>query len=698
MTDGLMRLVDSAKKFNINLNIIGLGEKWEGGNMENGEGGGHKIHLLRKELEKYKEEKDLVVVFMDAYDVLFTASPNKILEHFLYEYKDNRVVFSAEGFCWPDKSLASKYPVVKFGKRYLNSGLYMGYANEIYEILNYGKDIKYDDDDQLFFTKIYLNEELRSKHKMTLDSMSFIFQNLNGVKEDVFIEYNQQGNGMINNIIYNTHPILIHGNGPSKLHLNSLSNYVPGKQSNIDGCLYCNELQVDRNKVVLPSISVALFIYKPIPFIEEFLQSFSNISYEKDKINLFIYCNQDFNSDDISNFVDKFTNEYKSINVINGDYTKNERDAREESLIWANELNNEYYFSLDGDAHVTNRDILIDLIYKSQKMNYGVLSPMMTQIGKLFSNFWGAINNDGYYARSDNYMSIVNYDKIGVWNVPFISSAILIKGNYIKKILKAFHVYKQYDPDMSFCAHLRDKGIFMYTVNTESYGFLVDSDDFKTYGDRKHPEMYTIFTNRKLWENRYLHPEYRHYLEPDVEVPQPCTDVFDYPLMSERFCKEMIEEMEYYGQWSSGTNEDKRLQGGYENVPTRDIHMNQIEFDRQWLFFLDEFVRPMQEKIFIGYYHVPVESNMMFVARYRPDEQSSLRPHHDASTFSVDIALNKAGVDYEGGGVKYIRQNCIVPADQVGWTAMFPGRLTHMHEGLPTTKGTRYILVSFINP
>ncbi len=29
---------------------------------------------------------------------------------------------------------------------------------------------------------------------------------------------------------------------------------------------------------------------------------------------------------------------------------------------------------------------------------------------------------------------------------------------------------------------------------------------------------------------------------------------------------------------------------------------------------------------------------------------------------------------------------------------LFPGRLTHLHEGLPTTKGTRYILVSFINP
>ncbi|CEF71662.1 Procollagen lysyl hydroxylase [Strongyloides ratti] len=698
MTDGLIRLIESATTFNITLNIIGLGEKWEGGNMEIGEGGGHKIHLFKNEMEKYKDRDDLVVVFMDAYDVLFTSSSNKILISFLYEYKDNRVLFSAEGFCWPDKSLVTKYPLVKFGKRFLNSGLYMGYANDIYEILNYGKDIKNIDDDQLFFTKIYLDESLRNKHKITLDSMSFIFQNLNGVKEDIYIEYNDDGKALINNIIYNTHPILIHGNGPSKIHLNSLSNYIPEKQSNKDGCLYCKELTLNNQEIFLPSLSVGLFIYKPIPFIEEFLQSFANILYDKNLIDLLIFNNQDYNENDITKFINKYKKDYKSITVINEDYTKNERDVRDESIKWALELENDYLFMLDGDVHITNRNILKDLIYKSEKKNYGILSPLMTQIGKLFSNFWGAINNDGYYARSENYMGIVNYEYIGVWNVPFISSAILIKKNYLNKISKAFSGYKNLDPDMSFCAYLRDKGIFMYIVNTEKYGFLVESDDFKTYGERKHPELYTIFSNRKLWEKRYVHPEYYQYLKPDIEVPQPCNDVYDYPLVSERFCSDLIEEMEYFGEWSNGGHEDKRLQGGYENVPTRDIHMNQIEFEKQWLYFLDEFVRPMQEKVFIGYYHVPIESNMMFVVRYRPDEQPSLRPHHDASTFSIDIALNKAGVDYEGGGVRYIRQNCTVHADQVGWTMMFPGRLTHMHEGLPTTKGTRYILVSFINP
>ena len=38
---------------------------------------------------------------------------------------------------------------------------------------------------------------------------------------------------------------------------------------------------------------------------------------------------------------------------------------------------------------------------------------------------------------------------------------------------------------------------------------------------------------------------------------------------------------------------------------------------------------------------------MNFVVRYHPDEQAFLRPHHDASTYTINIALNRAGIDFE---------------------------------------------------
>lgn len=103
------------------------------------------------------------------------------LEEIVNKFKsmNARIVFAAEGACWPDKSLASKYPPVAQGKRFLNSGGFIGYASDIYAILTY-LPIKNRDDDQRFFTNAYLDKNLREEHQIKLDHKSEIFQNLYG--------------------------------------------------------------------------------------------------------------------------------------------------------------------------------------------------------------------------------------------------------------------------------------------------------------------------------------------------------------------------------------------------------------------------------------------------------------------------------------------------------------------------------------
>ena len=45
---------------------------------------------------------------------------------------------------------------------------------------------------------------------------------------------------------------------------------------------------------------------------------------------------------------------------------------------------------------------------------------------------------------------------------------------------------------------------------------------------------------------------------------------------------------------------------------------------------------------------------MNFVAKYTPNEQKLLKPHHDASTFTINLSLNKFSVDYEVRSIIYI--------------------------------------------
>ncbi|GFS32351.1 multifunctional procollagen lysine hydroxylase and glycosyltransferase LH3 [Nephila pilipes] len=285
----------------------------------------------------------------------------------------------------------------------------------------------------------------------------------------------------------------------------------------------------------------------------------------------------------------------------------------------------------------------------------------------------------------------------GVWNVPYLNHAYLIHGSLLKDPDNyPTYIHGLLDPDMAFCKNLRDKGIFMYVSNLHDFGHLVNSDSFDT--SHVHNELYEIYTNQVDWEHRYIHENYSKVLEPEYQVDMPCPDVYWFPVVTPAFCKHLIDEMENFGRWSDGSNQDPRLAGGYENVPTRDIHMNQVGFEQHWLYFLREYIRPVQEKIFIGYTHDPPKALMNFVVRYRPDEQPSLRPHHDSSTYTINIALNRLGIDYEGGGCRFIRYNCSVVDLRLGWSLMHPGRLTHYHEGLRVMNGTRYIMVSFVDP
>ena len=79
--------------------------------------------------------------------------------------------------------------------------------------------------------------------------------------------------------------------------------------------------------------------------------------------------------------------------------------------------------------------------------------------------------------------------------------------------------------------------------------------------------------------------------------------MFWFPIVNDEFCDDLVTMMEHFGEWSGGRDNyyDKRLAGKKEAVPTVDIHMNQVGWDKHWLHFLEMFVMPMQKKIFPGY-------------------------------------------------------------------------------------------------
>lgn len=693
-TDGFRRFMRTANEFNYTVKVLGLGEEWKGGDVARTVGGGQKVRWLKNELQKHAAKEELIILFVDSYDVIFASGPKELLRKF--EHLGHRVVFSAEGFCWPDQRLAPKYPPVHNGKRYLNSGGFIGYAPDLYNIVKQWK-LKDNDDDQLFYTRIYLDKAQRTKFNMTLDHRSHLIQNLNGALEEVVLKF-EKARVRARNVAYDTLPVIIHGNGPTKLQLNYLGNYVPTAWTYENGCGICDDDLLLFNDVPdeeMPIIHIGVFIEQPTPFMEEFLERLATLNYPHTRLRLFIHNNVVYHERHIEQFWARHRSLFPSATIVGPEENMGQAEARTLAVeACKKDPSCDYYFSIDSEVAVVNPDILRILIEE----NKPVIAPMLSRHGKLWSNFWGALSPEGFYARSEDYIDIVQGKRIGLWNVPYLTQVYMIQGSILRSRLKPVNLYQQdgMDPDMAFCRSVRDQGVFMFVSNRDEFGRLVSTTNYNT--SRLYPDMWQIFDNPVDWKEKYIHENYSKIFEDDENVvEQPCPDVYWFPAFSERMCDELVETMEDFGEWSNGRHKDERLAGGYENVPTVDIHMNQIQFEREWLKFLKDYIAPVTEKLYPGYYP-KAKAIMNFVVRYRPDEQPFLRPHHDSSTFTVNIALNSKGKDYQGGGCRFLRYDCNVESPRKGWSFMHPGRLTHYHEGLPTTQGTRYIMVSFVDP
>eukprot|EP00918_Siedleckia_nematoides_P034694 GHVU01075451.1.p1 GENE.GHVU01075451.1~~GHVU01075451.1.p1 ORF type:complete len:720 (+),score=75.26 GHVU01075451.1:2-2161(+) len=692
-TDGFTRFMDSADKYGYKVKVLGMGEKWKGGDVARYPGGGHKVSLFKAALEEYKDAKDTVVMFVDSYDVVFSAGPKEVLNAF--KKFEAKVVFSAEDFCWPDQSLTDKYPVVKPNeKRYLNSGGFIGRAPAIYQIVTH-TFIGHQDDDQLYYTKIFLKESLRENLKIRLDTKGEIFQNLNGALDEVRLKFKGSQSYMYNLKTGNT-PIVIHGNGPIKVEFNNLANYLADQWTPLHGCQNCDKGTISLSGLQeddFPRVMIGMFLEHPTAFAEEYFQNIAELVYPKSKIDLYIHYTEEFHARHVMDFMDLYGTHYNSVRVQKPDSDLNSWTARNKALEECIAADCQYYFNVDGDVQIENPKTLQLLIER----NRSVIAPLMIRPGKMWSNFWGALSSEGFYKRSDDYVEIIQNRRRGIWNVPYMAEVYLIQASRLPSLVDGF-ISGDMDPDMAICKSLRDRGVFMYIDNQVYYGHLVNSEFYNT--TRLHNDLWMLFDNKYTWEKKYLHPNYTMALAPEFVNEQPCNDVYWFPIYSTKFCDHLVQDAEFFGKWSGGGEApamDERLGGGYENVPTVDIHMNQLGYEREWLHLLREYVAPYNLKVFTGYY-TDSRAIMNFIVRYRPNEQNHLRPHHDSSTFTINVALNTPGLDYQGGGTRFIRQNCTLLEHRKGWMLMHPGRLTHYHEGLRVTGGTRYIMVSFIDP
>lgn len=213
--DKMKTLIKSCKENNVNMNIDGIGSKWNGNK--------DKPTNFIKFLNECRD--DQIVMFVDANDVIFYDNPENIKKKFL-EFNKN-IVVSAETGCGPDGEISKYYPEETKNEtfRYVNSGGYMGYAKDLKEMLNTynpGKNcIKYnqkDDNipggyisDQRCMHKYYLE----NLDKIALDHKQKIWSCTIGRNRD---DYDIQQYNKLYNKVTSEHSSILHTNGKFPWH------------------------------------------------------------------------------------------------------------------------------------------------------------------------------------------------------------------------------------------------------------------------------------------------------------------------------------------------------------------------------------------------------------------------------------------------------------------------------------------------
>jgi len=260
------------------------------------------------------------------------------------------------------------------------------------------------------------------------------------------IDINYSSSRIINKLT-NTTPCHIHGNRTlqNKIILNRLESYLMRNWTKTWGYNKKNIINIDDIKMQNIYINIYIIKESKCEYIDDYIIEIIN-----NNINEVIKV--------IPNVKYKIYSDIKDRNLI-----------LKEAYI----KDNDYLWIVDTEYVINNNKTLLNLLLQ----NKGIIVPLLSKKGKLWSNFWGNIDDKGWYKTSFDYNDIVEYKIKGCWNVPFISGNILINKEYLKKVQNFFknRYNVNYTYYMIFCHNCRNNNIFMYVDNIyHNYGYIVN--------------------------------------------------------------------------------------------------------------------------------------------------------------------------------------------------------------------------------
>jgi hypothetical protein len=203
----LDKIKERIKKNRETIEILGGHENRQIG-WEGHQNFGVKLREVSDFLKRPNLNDNDIILFTDAYDVVYCGTQKEIIEKYLKMNKP--IIFGAEKQCNPDPKRASNYSFTGTEFPYLNSGMFIGRVWALRKCILQYKYNDRDDDQRFWTTQFFENPEL-----ISLDYTNQLFLNTVDMNEQFFILDKENYIALYKH----ANPIFVHVNGPNKKDL-----------------------------------------------------------------------------------------------------------------------------------------------------------------------------------------------------------------------------------------------------------------------------------------------------------------------------------------------------------------------------------------------------------------------------------------------------------------------------------------------
>ncbi|CAH8660660.1 unnamed protein product [Heterobilharzia americana] len=320
-----------------------------------------------------------------------------------------------------------------------------------------------------------------------------------------------------------------------------LSNLLHGTQNSNKDDEVCNRQQNNEDEydeqwersplinsnLLMPTLCIGVLVRNKAHALPYFLNGIESQQYPTKRISLIFYVDNTIDSSDVilSEWIQCNKDKYHNIILEVEEYNRSKSDDEKLSKLWtedhyqhviklrqkqlnkAREMWADFYLSIDADVTLMNPLTIGHLInvmleptkYVSQSNsnfktdeNIVILSPLLNcTSSEHYSNFWGAMSDEGYYLRSEHYFDLQKRRIQGVYPVAMVHSMFLVnlKSQQSEQV--------GYDPPpKNYTGPIDDIIIFsrsaqraeidFYLDNTQFYGYMpspVEEQDLSAYSE-----------------------------------------------------------------------------------------------------------------------------------------------------------------------------------------------------------------------